>query len=112
MQHSYIALNQHYYIFLVRSILAKHCRECSKYKFNILHNAHIFNILKIQFPPSVPFDLGSATNLPVAGETWLNDEALLLVGIALFHLMVKDWSWTDDTHVAFDDVKKLWELVD
>ena len=82
-----------------------------KNKFDIGYNTHILDIFKIKLNTLIPLDVGSSANLPIAGKTWLYNKSLLLVSIACFHLIYKNGSWTDDTHIALDDVDKLRKLV-
>ena len=56
--------------------------------------------------------VAAPVNLPPAGHPLRHGEPFALPKIIPFHQVRDLWAWADQAHIAFQDIKQLWQFIE
>lgn len=92
-------------------------RQYNAYRLNdklqVGQYAALLDIQQIKTDPLIEADvIAVPAGLPEASDARFYQKALSLIGGVLAHLTRKGGTWTDDRHVALQNIDELWQLVD
>lgn len=78
-------------------------------KLQVSQHAALLDVQKIKTDPFIEADvIAVPAGLPEASDARFYQKALSLIGGVLAHLTRKGGTWTDDRHVAFQNIDELW----
>ena len=88
------------------------CSYCLCDDHNVSYHRPVVDIRQIQTNSFIPRKIGSATDLPQAGNTRLNEQPSQYFAIVGFNFAPQRWTRTHDTHLMAEHIDKLRQLID
>ena len=110
-----LSFTLHYSLFtlhlLIRSFSLEDDTDCFKKNFQIKAKRPVFNIKHIKFHPMTEAQFASSSNLPETGDARFDAKALHMPVIIFFDFFRYWRAWSDEAHIAFQDIPELWQFV-